>query len=132
MTEELITRWNNKVKEEDTVYIVGDFNFKGVRSTNRLFKRLKGYKIFIHGNHDQQETLIACYIHILGKDWEVVHNPEDSSHQNVLHGHVHLPIAQRVRHKNGRLFVNVNTELWDYTPVSIKQIRKEIKKSEIK
>jgi calcineurin-like phosphoesterase family protein len=64
---------------------------------------------------------------MLGKGWEVIHNPEDSSHSRVIHGHIHLPYAKRViKQKNGRLFINVNCELWDYTPVSIKQINKEI------
>lgn len=129
MTEELIKRWNTKVKAEDTIFIVGDFSFKGATNVNRLFKRLNGNKIFIAGNHDKQEILLSCYINILGKEWEVIHNPDDSSHTNIIHGHIHLPKAVRAtRQKNGRLLINVNTELWDYTPVSIKQIAKEIQR----
>jgi len=127
MEEEIISRWNKKVKENDTVFIVGDFCFGGVTTQNELFKRLNGNKILVHGNHDRQEFLQACYINIVGKGFEVVHNPEDSSHSRVIHGHIHLPHAKRVtRQKNGRLLINVNCELWDYTPVSIKQLIKEI------
>ena len=128
MERELINRWNSKVKDNDTVYIVGDFSFVGKEETQEILDNLNGNKIYIAGNHDREDTLLACFIHMLGKDWEVVHNPDDSSCKNVIHGHIHLPEAKRVhRQKNGRLFVNVNVELWDYAPVSVKQIAKEIK-----
>ena len=129
MRRVLIKRWNNRVKETDTVFILGDFNFGGVKERNKLFKKLNGYKILIKGNHDPNYLLLGGYVEMLGKGWELVHNPEDSSAMNVIHGHIHLPKAVRVhRQKNGRLFVNVNVELWDYAPVSIKQIKKEIER----
>ena len=126
---ELFKRWNAKVKAEDTVYIIGDFNFGGVGQRNKLFKKLNGNKVLIKGNHDSTGLLLGGYVEIGKKGWEVVHNPDDSSASRVIHGHIHLPIATRVkRQKNGRLFVNVNCELWDYEPVSVKQILKEVEK----
>ena len=130
MHEELIKRWNQRVKEDDTVIIVGDFNFGGVSQRNKLFKILKGHKVLIKGNHDASSLLLGGYVELgNGKGWEIVHNPLDSSASRVIHGHIHLPTAQRVVRHNERLFVNVNCELWDYTPVSVKQIMKELRKS---
>lgn len=129
MTDELVKRWNIKVKKDDVVFIVGDFSFSGSSGVNKLFKKLNGDKVYIHGNHDRKDFLVACFINMLGKGWEVVHNPEDSSAMNVIHGHIHIPNAVRVRRqKNGRLFINVNTELWGYAPVSVKQIGDEIER----
>jgi len=48
----MIEKWNKKVTNNDTVYILGDFSFgKGVETWNILTK-LNGNKILIEGNHD--------------------------------------------------------------------------------
>ena len=55
MDEDMIEKWNRKVTELDTVYIVGDF----VWNKNKLpyyAERLKGNKILITGNHDETWT----------------------------------------------------------------------------
>ena len=129
--ETLIKNWNARVKEHDTVYILGDFIFSGgVRKKHKLYKQLNGNKVYINGNHDYKlGDLDAGFVNMLSKGWELVHNPDDSSSSFTLHGHLHLPIAVKsVKQKNGRLFINVNCELWDYTPVSVKQIKKEMEK----
>lgn len=51
MNEAIITNWNAKVSETDTVYILGDFSYKGGDPTKYL-KRLPGNKILVRGNHD--------------------------------------------------------------------------------
>ena len=53
MNEALIKKWNDKVKQDDEVYILGDFCFdnRGDRTTAFL-KRLNGKKYLIKGNHD--------------------------------------------------------------------------------
>ncbi len=58
MQDELIKRWNNKVKSDnDHIYILGDFAFNGsnlsVDDINNIVKELKGKKHLIIGNHDQ-------------------------------------------------------------------------------
>jgi len=130
MEHELIKRWNNKVGKTDIVYILGDFNFKGTNSSNEIFDKLNGNKILIHGNHDQSNFLEACFVNMLGKGWELIHNPDDSSNNYVVHGHIHLPYAQRISKHHHQLRVNVNVELWDYTPITIKQIQDELYKWE--
>jgi len=132
MHHELIRRWNLRVSRDDIVYILGDFNFKGTSSTLELLNALNGQKVLIYGNHDKSNFLEACFVRMLGKGWELIHNPDDSSNNYVMHGHIHLPYAKRVTveqyDKFEQLRVNVNTELWDYTPVSISQIEKELSK----
>lgn len=48
----LIENWNNKVNEEDDVYILGDFSYKSKIDPVEYLKQLKGHKHLIVGNHD--------------------------------------------------------------------------------
>ena len=52
MDQELIKVWNEKVKDDDLVYILGDFSFYNGEETNNILNQLKGKKILIIGNHD--------------------------------------------------------------------------------
>ena len=51
MNEEIIMRWNAKVKGNDVVYIIGDVFFR-CSDPEEILKRLKGKKRLILGNHD--------------------------------------------------------------------------------
>jgi calcineurin-like phosphoesterase family protein len=47
-TEKMIESWNSVVTDEDTVWHLGDFSFKGYE----MVKRLNGHKKIVAGNHD--------------------------------------------------------------------------------
>ena len=51
MDEMLIQNWNSRVKDNDTVYIVGDMFFRSANAES-ILQRLKGKKRLIIGNHD--------------------------------------------------------------------------------
>ena len=51
MDATIINNWNSRVKDEDTVYILGDIAFKSVSDPVQIIKKLKGHKILIKGNH---------------------------------------------------------------------------------
>lgn len=51
MNSYLIDHWNDTVKENDTVYHLGDFSFAGKQKTRDILDRLNGKKVFILGNH---------------------------------------------------------------------------------
>lgn len=55
MNEKLIEEWNSLVKNEDTIYHLGDFSFK---KPKEILNRLNGKKIFIMGNHDKKEWFL--------------------------------------------------------------------------
>jgi len=59
MNEGLIHKWNSVVKQQDTVYVVGDFAFRGKANIEDILSRLKGKKHLIEGNHDRQNRLKA-------------------------------------------------------------------------
>lgn len=52
MDQKLIENWNKKIKEEDTVYILGDFSWYKAKKTEEILKQLNGNKVLIKGNHD--------------------------------------------------------------------------------
>ena len=52
MEETIINNWNKKVSEDDTVYVLGDIGKDDDPSTINIFKRLKGHKHLLVGNHD--------------------------------------------------------------------------------
>lgn len=51
-TEMMIDRWNEKVKDEDLVYFLGDFGFGNNQELEVIGRSLKGHKCIIIGNHD--------------------------------------------------------------------------------
>ena len=51
---EIIKRWNKKVKENDTVYVLGDIVEDNSKDSINIFKELNGVKHFIVGNHDHK------------------------------------------------------------------------------
>ena len=53
MDETIIQNWNNKVTNDDDVYILGDFSHKSEDPIAYL-KRLNGKKHLIVGNHDNR------------------------------------------------------------------------------
>ncbi len=52
MNEELIKRWNSRVKADDTVYILGDLVFENNGNPTQFISRLNGHKRLVVGNHD--------------------------------------------------------------------------------
>ena len=52
MESEIIRKWNNKVSDDDLVYILGDISKDDDTSSLEIFKKLKGQKHLIVGNHD--------------------------------------------------------------------------------
>ena len=53
MHADMLARWNRKVTNGDTVYILGDISKRGKsEELIALVAQLKGHKILVHGNHD--------------------------------------------------------------------------------
>jgi calcineurin-like phosphoesterase family protein len=82
MNEDMVTKWNEVVKPDDTVYYIGDFSLS-FRSVEVYTPRLNGHKQLVLGNHDwahpahkraktflQQEKWRKKYIDC---GWEEVH-----------------------------------------------------------
>jgi len=53
MDEVIISNWNERVRKNDTVYILGDLIFRAQKPPEEYLSRLKGKKHLIMGNHDK-------------------------------------------------------------------------------
>lgn len=59
--EYIINKYNELVKPNDNVYILGDISFNQSYNTYKnIFKQLKGNIYVILGNHDNKNHLIRC------------------------------------------------------------------------
>jgi calcineurin-like phosphoesterase family protein len=52
MNKTLIDKWNNVVKDDDIVYVLGDFGYMSISKIKNILDKLNGTKILIKGNHD--------------------------------------------------------------------------------
>lgn len=106
MDEELVSRWNTRVKPDDIVYMLGDVSFRGVTATSEILEQLQGRKTLVYGNHDRKHInkdefirhwdLITPYheLRIDGQMIVLMHYPLavwNHMHRGswMLHGHSH-------------------------------------------
>lgn len=54
MNEEIITKFNMTVEENDHTFLLGDIGFGAPSRTMDFLKRMNGTKTIIHGNHDRK------------------------------------------------------------------------------
>jgi len=140
MNEEMIKRWNEKVKPTDKVYHLGDVVIN--RKFLHILDRLNGDKVLIKGNHDifKLEDYTKYFRDIRGYH---VLNGMILSHIPVhpdslerfgtnIHGHLH---ANRVQMKdiytgngtkNDPRYQNVCVEWTDYAPISLEEVKERI------
>lgn len=121
MNRTLINNWNGKVKSTDTIYFIGDFAWNNV---SKFKSRLNGNIIFISGNHDSNVDIQDLILLHNGKYWHCAHKPIDCYGEYNLCGHVHE--KWKVKVKDGNIWINVGVDVWDYAPISWKEINKEI------
>lgn len=140
MDEALIKNWNQKVKANDEVYILGDFSFYKAEKTMDILKRLNGKKYLIRGNHDYylddknfDKTLfesindylsikdnknIICMFHYPIAVWDRMHY--GSIH---LYGHIHSKM-ELVDYKE-KLAFNVGCDVNNYEPITLDELIKK-------
>lgn len=143
MDNVMMEKWNKRVKEEDTIIMLGDFCFKRPEGIKELLSRLNGKKKIIRGNHDLHMTntkwLSLGFDEALtkGKSSEAYYLLEKDGYQVALshyplencpyfnvHGHVHSKI-EGIDQSNHYC---ISVEWTDYAPVSWEEIKKEIEK----
>lgn len=131
MNEIMVERWNKVVKPNDDIYHVGDFGFGEVF---HILKRLNGKKHLTRGSHDKSivpyrgmfveisqilevENIILC--HYAMRVWPRSHY--GSWH---LYGHSHGMLKG-----HGKSF-DAGVDCWDFYPISLDQVKEEMKKHE--
>jgi len=135
MTIGLIKNWNEVVKPNDEVYILGDFAFQNSYMTPFLItdvlSRLNGKKHLIIGNHDTwiskqsfnpryfEEMVYYKELKINGQFIILSHYPiEDWNGKYYgsihLHGHTHKPDSRPEINR-----YSVGCMLYDYKPITL-------------
>lgn len=131
MREEIIKRWNKKVKSGDTVWFLGDFSFFNKKEYIKpIVKRLNGIKNIVMGNHDTKSPQFyrdcgfneAYNRSIILKDFFILsHRPmfitENMPYFNI-YGHVHNHPAYQDKTFNTCC---VSCCRWDYEPIRIEE-----------
>jgi len=122
MDTEMIRRWNERVAMADSVLYLGDFCFG---EHTEILNKLNGNIIFIKGSHDSgiRTILTGCYIRYGGLDFYCSHEPDFKIKYNLC-GHVHEKWKARV--KGAKIVINVGVDQWDFYPIDINQILKEL------
>lgn len=127
MHKTIMTNWNNKVKENDTVYIIGDISFGGA-DTDMILSKLNGRKVLIKGNHDNRRSKFISdthqYLKINDGDKQIIlfHYPIlewDGFYKGYIHlyGHVHDKTPKMPDNA-----YNVSCEVSNYTPRTLNEI----------
>lgn len=149
MNEALVDNWNEIVRPNDLVYLLGDLMMGPVEESIKQFKRLNGNKMIIIGNHDTDARLRAYTecpnTQVLGYAQMVkfgkysffishyptlvsFYNPEEKTSKRRwnLCGHTHT-IDRFVDMDKGCVY-HVELDAHLNKPVSIDQILTDIKK----
>jgi calcineurin-like phosphoesterase family protein len=149
MNVTLMNYYNQTVSNDDTVYILGDFAFCGVKKAEEILRELKGHKVLIQGNHDWhikphrwldigfEKVLNTLTIEQGGYRFRMSHFPYKSHNVDkrsydeqliddgdpntyLLHGHVHN--AWKV--SDNKRMINVGVDVHGYRPVKLDDIVK--------
>lgn len=134
MDEHMVERWNSVVKPGDKIYHLGDVFFGSKQTFIPLWKRLRGKKRLILGNHD--DALFFAHNALVEKItvWRTfpefglvcthipLHETSCYQHrQNIeavnIHGHTHEKGSPSPRHRS------VCVEIINFTPINIEELR---------
>ncbi len=144
MNEVLIRNHNSRVKEEDSVFYLGDFCFRNSsggkkgeglpQKADYFINQLNGNFIFVKGNHDRNNSLKTniekIVIRYAGQRICLVHNPKhaDSKYELNIVGHVHEKWKFNQIKNCESYLLNVGVDVWGFKPVSFEEIMKEFRK----
>jgi len=140
MTKRLVFEHNQRVKEHDTVYHLGDTAFYGNSKNGNGKKidpivyidKLNGNHIFIEGNHDRSgrnkvktknEQII---LNQRGVRIQLLHDPLYAriDYDLIIHSHVHnlWKVKELFYCGEIRLMINVGVDVWKFKPVTLDEI----------
>ena len=147
MDNYLITKWNEKVTDDDEVYILGDLSYRCQYHISHYLDRMKGRKYLIIGNHDsgwmKNVTNMSKYfesvenmsvINLDGKTICLCHYPllewprSRYAHQGVsylIHGHLHAnreSLVYKYIKENLLTALNCGVDINGYAPVTFDEL----------
>jgi len=135
MNNTILHNWNNTIKDNDTVYFLGDLTHrKNSRNSTWWIHQLRGKIIWLKGNHDKLQALETVNVEKIGYseivrcdgyEFLLVHRGVEAPTDIwIIHGHNHNNrphIEPEIR------WINVSVEVIQYTPISLAEIIIELK-----
>lgn len=107
------SRWNSKIKNSDTVFILGDFSFEKTEKTGEILRSLNGKKVLIIGNHDKSALANAELFEKVTPYLEVV---DPTCKRKVVLSHYPIPFYNCAHKQGVMLYGHVhNTVDWKLT-----------------
>lgn len=141
--EAIARNWRNAVKEEDTVYILGDAAEGDYERVIRIFSSLPGRKILVVGNHDDEESILhyrrhGLFDHITNyakteiekRDVILFHYPimdwENRQFGSILvYGHIHNKDMEDIKnYYKDKPCYNCGADVIGFTPRTLEELRK--------
>lgn len=112
MNETMIRNWNRVVRQEDTVYHLGDFALTSANRYEYFLNRLNGNIVLILGNHDKSVNRM-----------KELGFPEVYKNMLIVDGKIltHVPISIK-----GRVCINVSVDNWQFAPIPMPKVRNVI------
>lgn len=146
MDQCLIQGWNSVVGPYDTVFHLGDVSISSTKHMIECVSQLNGMKFLVPGNHDHYSETVylragftavfpeSVFIKVTDKVLWLAHIPSGNTekrnltrpdagkrpYDHALCGHVHDMFKFRDRN------VNVGVDVWNFMPVTLDQILREI------
>ena len=142
MNEHIIACHNSVVRPNDKVYFLGDVVMSRKNSALSILYRLNGEKVLIKGNHDQcsAEAYLAYFKDIRGShQFDGLIMTHIPIHLDSLarwglnvHGHLHYQQVMLRGFNNKPIepdtrYFNVSMERINYTPISLEEVKKQVK-----
>ena len=122
MNKDLIERWNNKVKNDDTVYILGDISWDTVENTIDIFQQLKGNKILIKGNHDTNKLCrVLKEQHLIESSYDYLEINDNGKF--IIMSHYFIPFWNGQFRNSIHLYGHVHNS-WEWK--LMEQVKKEM------
>lgn len=151
MDTALLYLWNNVVDDDDHVYVLGDFCFKGAKRAAYYLSCLAGHIHLVRGNHDHfmsQQSFESWkwnsdagervtdegwykHIHLGDKELVLCHFPimywDGMDDRGSIHLYGHMHSRPDMQHPHPSAY-NVGVDVNDYRPATLEQLIERRKK----
>ena len=92
MNNTIINNWNNKVNDDDHIWILGDFCYRSANPPEYYLSQLRGHKHLLIGNHDKTVLNSKSAISMFDSIQKLQHI-KDGKHNIIL---CHFPLAESI------------------------------------
>ena len=140
MNYTLIGNWNSIVRDDDTIYHLGDFCLSSDDEIKNIFNMLNGKIILIRGNHDRKSVKyyeklgfnVLTPVPIILEEFKLMLSHMPLSDDKILdgyinlHGHIHNKaiIGDYLKTYDINKHINLSVDVTDYKPLSLDEINK--------